>query len=301
MFPVIVERKALDDLDKSMSQQRFEEQKRRLLKSRMNVIYIIEGYRGDFENWTFDEAKMLDELSVVDAVNGITIRRTKDAIDTVWTLANMTKSIARDHVRKAAQYGVRIKPPLPFEENIWDADRDRLKAYLMELEPRCKETPQSEDELRRRVLAAVDHIIEQDDSMMLYDHWKVRVKKRRHVTVGEIFKEQLRTIPWLSNAEKVQSMTEKYPTVQCLLDAYELQFNEYCQETMLFHLKYRDTNLGHPGTINGQRKYGSTQSLMIYDFFRSSDYRGSKSERILLDRNKTNPILGRRCAVIGSV
>nr|GAT48851.1 predicted protein [Mycena chlorophos] len=100
VLDVILERKRLDDLVKSITDGRFHEQKFRLKQSAISrVFYLVEEYntQQNKADWGVQISTALSSTQVADS---FLVKETKNVHDTVSFLIGLTEQIGRDHQNK---------------------------------------------------------------------------------------------------------------------------------------------------------------------------------------------------------
>ena len=97
----IVERKRLDDLDTSIKDHRFNEQKFRLKRSGVrNQIYLVEDY-GSIGSMPEDQhQRLMTSITVTQVLDGLFVKRTRKLDDTIAYLARMTKLLKKQYENK---------------------------------------------------------------------------------------------------------------------------------------------------------------------------------------------------------
>eukprot|EP00466_Bigelowiella_natans_P013552 jgi/Bigna1/76178/fgenesh1_pg.39_\ len=225
--------------------------------TKLLLLIVSSKKEGDwdaFEKLYLSRQDFTDALVGLDAARGFHVHRTKDAIETVWVLGCMTKAISKLLAMKLRD----------FSSEIDKAGSFRPVNYIA---------------------------------------WKESVKKttEKDCTVGNIFGRQLRMIPGC-HAEKVSALLERYPTASKLIAAYRDNcLNRYAEETLLYNLKWGwvqpsenripeirgEKQTSRRGRFDGKLKvFGSWQSLILRDFFRSYDYEGCKSASVKTTKSK---------------
>ena len=96
----IVERKRLDDLVGSITDGRFQEQKFRLRKSGLKVIYLIEEFSLSTEKATKFHEAIQSAIASTQVVNGYFVKRTGKLDETICYLARMTKILKSQYESK---------------------------------------------------------------------------------------------------------------------------------------------------------------------------------------------------------
>ena len=97
----VVERKRLDDLDSSIKDKRFLEQKFRLKRSGIqNVVYIIEDYGSLQAMEDQQHTRMVTAMAATQIIDGFFVKRTRKLDDTITYLANMTRLLKEKYEHK---------------------------------------------------------------------------------------------------------------------------------------------------------------------------------------------------------
>lgn len=98
----VVERKRLDDLDSSIKDKRFLEQKFRLKRSGIrNTVYIIEDYGSLQAMEDQQHTRMVTAIAATQIIDGFFVKRTRKLDDTITYLANMTRLLKEKYEQKA--------------------------------------------------------------------------------------------------------------------------------------------------------------------------------------------------------
>ena len=98
----IVERKRLDDLDASIKDSRFTEQKFRLKRSGVqNLIYLVEDYGSVGYMPEEQHQRMVTSITATQVIDGLFVKRSRKLDDTIAYLARMTKLLKKQYERKA--------------------------------------------------------------------------------------------------------------------------------------------------------------------------------------------------------
>ena len=92
VLPYIVERKRLDDFSKSIIDNRYQEQKRRMLSTGLKPIYILEmnSFKGSLDRDTLMNAVFLTNIR-----DDFIVKFTRDVFDTMRYLFNFTKTLVQ--------------------------------------------------------------------------------------------------------------------------------------------------------------------------------------------------------------
>jgi crossover junction endonuclease MUS81 len=94
----VVERKRLDDLDASIKDKRFLEQKFRLKRSGIqNGIYIIEDYGSVTNMEDMQHTRMVTSIAATQILDGFFVKRTRKLDDSIKYLACMTKLLKKTY------------------------------------------------------------------------------------------------------------------------------------------------------------------------------------------------------------
>ena len=97
----VVERKRLDDLDSSIKDGRFLEQKFRLKRSGIkNAIYIIEDYGSLHAMEDQQHTRLTTAMAATQIIDGIFVKRTRKLDDTIAYLASVTRLLKEKYERK---------------------------------------------------------------------------------------------------------------------------------------------------------------------------------------------------------
>ena len=98
----VVERKRLDDLDSSIKDGRFLEQKFRLKRSGIkNAIYIIEDYGSLQVMEDQQHTRLTTAMAATQIIDGIFVKRTRKLDDTIAYLASVTRLLKEKYERKS--------------------------------------------------------------------------------------------------------------------------------------------------------------------------------------------------------
>mmetsp|Transcript_21964 Transcript_21964/g.30647 ORF Transcript_21964/g.30647 Transcript_21964/m.30647 type:complete len:449 (+) Transcript_21964:221-1567(+) len=248
----IIERKQLNDLAESIKEGRLKEQRTRLNSSGIaNITIILEGQPKSGQNMdTFDrtsirESALATTIAKLDAAFGFNIHKTQEARDTLWVLAQMTRTIA-------------------LKLSNWKT---------FESEWVCKEEREAEQKLIQALITRTpvsnnSNSCESEDKApdargMPYSVWKVRMKKTKDVdmTVGRIFGRQLRMIKG-NSADKVSAILQNHETALSLTEAYAGCGNIDEERGLFSQVRWGVSS----------RKFGQAQSEQIQKFFRQVRY-----------------------------
>ena len=97
----IVERKRLDDLDASIKDTRFTEQKFRLKRSGIrNVVYLVEDYGSVGFMPEEQHQRLVTSITATQVIDGLFVKRTRKLDDTIAYLARMTKLLKKRYDRR---------------------------------------------------------------------------------------------------------------------------------------------------------------------------------------------------------
>ena len=124
----IVERKRLDDLDASIKDKRFAEQKWRLSRSGVrHVTYLIEDYGCVSTMDELQHNRLVSSIAETQIINGFSVERTRKLDDTIAYLARKTRLLKEIYEQKAltvipisvltAQNHLKLRTPKSGEEN----------------------------------------------------------------------------------------------------------------------------------------------------------------------------------------
>ncbi|KAI8915606.1 restriction endonuclease type II-like protein [Gorgonomyces haynaldii] len=103
VLDVLVERKSGDDLDMSIKDGRYKEQKNRLHNSKMrHIIYLLENMQMDDQS----ETRLFSAVAKIQLLNGFTVKITQTAAESVQYLARVTKYLESKYLA----FGLRLGP-----------------------------------------------------------------------------------------------------------------------------------------------------------------------------------------------
>ena len=98
----VVERKRLDDLDSSIKDGRFLEQKFRLKRSGIkNAIYVVEDYGSLQAMEDQQHTRLTTAMAATQIIDGIFVKRTRKLDDTIAYLASVTRLLKEKYENKA--------------------------------------------------------------------------------------------------------------------------------------------------------------------------------------------------------
>ena len=97
----IVERKRLDDLDASIKDSRFTEQKFRLKRSGVrNLIYLVEDYGSVGYMPEEQHQRLVTSITMTQVIDGLFVKRTRKLDETIAYLARMTRLLKKQYEGK---------------------------------------------------------------------------------------------------------------------------------------------------------------------------------------------------------
>lgn len=192
----ILERKRLDDLIKSIQDNRFTEQKFRLHRSSIqNIVYLIEQPSGMACPYRYRKT-VQTSLSQILISEGFFLKRTLGPEDTIKYLVSMTKYL-----------------------------QDRYKdSAITVVHPKAKTYRQSMDDARNRLTTSTIGIN--------YDHFKNALTKSGLITIRDLFIKMLMTIRGVT-WERAVTIQRLYPTPYDLWQAYDNLTSEEDRKELL--------------------------------------------------------------------
>ncbi|XP_035826366.1 crossover junction endonuclease MUS81 [Aplysia californica] len=202
----IVERKRMDDLVSSLSDGRMKEQKFRLKQSGLKDLIILIEEHGSIQNFSISEERIRQSIANSQIIDGFKVKRCGGPKDAVIYLTAMTRSL-QQHFTNKTLHAVSV---------------DQLKQLP------ARQSPQNSDHY-----------------MLPFDSFNEASVKQKDLAVRELFAKQLVQVPGVS-AERARAITNFYPTLSSLLQAYNGCSTEKAKESLLSTIKCgkNDRNLG---------------------------------------------------------
>ncbi|XP_031549112.1 crossover junction endonuclease MUS81-like isoform X2 [Actinia tenebrosa] len=205
----IIERKRMDDLNSSIIDGRFREQKFRLRNCGLrHPIYLVEDF-GSAQHLSLPEATLKQAIVNTQVTDGFFVKRTHDIKESVAYLTLMTRFIHNF-------YSGKTLIACPRDEVQKSSDGSHL--------------------INSKATSA---------HLLTFQEFSKETSKNKVVTVSEMFGKQLMQISGVS-AEKAAAVLGSYPTPKCLLEGYDSQPTIEQKETMLSCLKFgkQQRNIG---------------------------------------------------------
>lgn len=236
MLNVICERKRLDDLSASIRDGRFEEQKNRLVKSKMKqYYYLVEEIGSEVAKIPALLIQSIETAQVLTVLHeNFILKRFKNIDETTVFLAGLT-NIIRDQYKEEE---IKLIVPKPRTINNQRDYGEMLSGFRQEFEMRKK---------RSRY-----------ECCHLFTNFKETLGKSHMYTVKEMYLSMLMAIRGVS-LERALSIQTRFPTPKSLLNLYhENNLSEEEKKTILCDLTANDV---------GNKKIGKVLLQKIYEIW----------------------------------
>ncbi|KAJ7150937.1 hypothetical protein C8R43DRAFT_1191528 [Mycena crocata] len=263
VLDVVLERKRVDDLDGSILNGRFHEQKFRMRQSGISlVVYLVEDFKNSAKYRTNEEPRkrINTALSSTQVVDGFMVKETKGLEDSIDYLVNLTQEICRQYTNKDLHV---IPSKMIYRRSYLDLQKQIQR-----------------DHPGKRFVTS------------FADYQRLN-SKSRSITLGDTWAQMLLSVRGLS-AEKAAAVTQRWETPRALWEAfqaaqveeYEARLREEAEDDGMAagpakgkgkkkksnvpeaRLMLQGVGLG----ITGVRAIGPILSSKIYDLFMTADY-----------------------------
>lgn len=159
VLPYIVESKRLDDLSKSVIDNRYQEQKRRMVSTGLKPIYILEmnSFKGSLDRDTLMNAVFLTNIR-----DDFIIKFTRDVFDTMRYLLNFTKALLQLYTGLTLHSQTSKYSSQPFDSNLimFDYFQDRF----------TKTIPHNLTDMFAKTLLQIPRITENEASAIIGEY-----------------------------------------------------------------------------------------------------------------------------------
>ncbi|KAH9496133.1 Crossover junction endonuclease mus81 [Bulinus truncatus] len=220
----VIERKRLDDLVKSIVDGRMKDQKCRLKYCGLSEAIILIEEYGSIQNFSISEERIKQSIVNSQIIDGFKVKMCSGSEAVVTYLATMTRFLQKHFSTK------------------------RLHAISLD---------------HIRLLHDQQHIMKKEHYLIPFNVFNENSVKQKDLTVKEMFIKQLFQIPGIS-ADRAKAVTNIYPTLSLLMEAYENCKDGKDKEKLLAGIKTGKTerNLGISLSRLVSLLYTQTSSLV---------------------------------------
>ena len=233
----IVERKRLDDLDTSIKDSRFTEQKFRLKRSGIPTpIYLIEDYGSMGYMPEEQHQRLVTSITTTQVLNGFFVKRTRNLDDTIAYLARMTKLLKKQYERNA-----------------------------LTVIPSSALTPQNHIQLRNPGAGAIEQ--EESKRYITYSSFASLLHKSSTLTLRDVFLKMLMCTRGITG-EKAIEIQRHWETPRAFVEALEraggqLDVSGSITNKTIGATKKRELVWSVAGDLVGRKKIGKAVSARV--------------------------------------